>query len=135
MSKQWVSKPCSICECPEWNHGGPSGCYGNLGGTYCGGCPGFDPDESDEDIICDKELQDKHEAISKKVRAYWWQLKFEEELQTGNKILHKKFGEGTVVGPWPESKNTWAVMFDDESLPKPFPLVPKLEPDEFGVIK
>jgi len=55
-------------------------------------------------------------------------------LKAGDRIHHDNFGKGTVVGPWPDDPSSWAIIFDDESIPKPFPIVPALEPEDFRVI-
>ena len=55
-----VSKPCNCCGCPSWDHGGPGGCFGSPHQEVrCGGCAGFDPDESADDIICSQERYDE----------------------------------------------------------------------------
>ena len=54
----WVSKPCGPCGCPNWDHGGVGGCYGNPD-KPCDGCAGFIPDESADDIICSQDWYDK----------------------------------------------------------------------------
>jgi hypothetical protein len=66
----WVSKPCYGCGgCPSWDHGGAGGCLGSPK-KPCDGCAGFEPDESDDDIICSQERFDEILAQREKWAEY-----------------------------------------------------------------
>lgn len=66
----WVSKPCGPCGCPDWIHGGVSGCYG-APERPCDGCAGFVPDESADDMICPQERYDKIIAFRRESAKEW----------------------------------------------------------------
>lgn len=88
----WKSKPCGPCYCPEWDHGGVSGCYGSPE-RPCDGCAGYIPDESADDIVCPEDRQKFLLDAQEKMRL--WILEnnpnIVEELKEAVKKLEKHY--------------------------------------------